>query len=248
MNLALLTFELRRAVRNRRTLMFSAVLPVFFFLTFAAGGDTEKLGGLSSRPYIMISMATYGAMNALFTGGGIIAGERAAGWPRQLRIAGLRSRDYLVAKTAIAYVAAVPGLLAVFALGAMTDVHMPPLQWLEAGASVLVGLLPIAALGIAIGYAARPQSLAPIFGIGSAMLSLLGGLWAPTETLPSGLQHVVRALPSYWSARAGRSVVLGSWVGWHGLFVIAGWTLALGALAAYAYRRDGLRPSAAGTT
>ncbi len=54
----------------------------------------------------------------------------------------------------------------------------------------------------------------------------------------SGLQHVLRALPSYWSTQAGRSVILDSWLGWEGVGVLAAWTVVFGACAARAYRRD----------
>lgn len=87
MNATLLRTEARRALRNRRTLLFAGVLPAVFFLTFSAGGGSDTLGGLTIGPYV-VSMATYGAMNALFTGCGLIAAERAVGWNRQLRVAG----------------------------------------------------------------------------------------------------------------------------------------------------------------
>lgn len=249
MNATLLRTEARRALRNRRTLLFAAVLPAVFFLTFSAGGGSDTLGGLTIGPYVMVSMATYGAMNALFTGCGLIAAERAVGWNRQLRVAGLRGSDYVATKALMAYLTAVPGLVAVFVLAALTrHVHLGALRWAEAGASVLLGLLPVAALGIAVGYAARPQSLQPLFGIGSALLALLGGLWVPAETFPHAIRVIMQLLPTYWSADAGRAVLRGTWLGWHGVAVIAVWTLLLGALAAFGYQRDALRPAAAGTT
>lgn len=249
MNATLLRTEVRRALRNRRTLIFAAILPAVFFLTFSAGGSGDKLGGLTVAPYVMVSMATYGAMNALFTGCGVIAAERAVGWNRQLRVAGLRGGDYVATKALISYLTAVPGLIAVFVLAALTrHVHLGAARWAEVAASVLLGLLPVAALGVAVGYAARPQSLQPLFGIGSALLALFGGLWVPAETFPHAIRVVMQLLPTYWSADAGRTVLRGTWVGWHGVAVIAFWTLLLGAVAAWGYQRDALRPAAAGTT
>ncbi|MGH9093613.1 MAG: ABC transporter permease [Acidimicrobiales bacterium] len=250
MNPALIQLEICRAVRNRRTLIFAAVLPVVFFLAFSAGsGGGNRLDGLAVAPYLMVSMAGYGTMNALFTGGGVIAAERSVGWPRQLRIAGLSPRDYIVTKVLVSYFMALPGLIVVFVVGALVkQVHMDATQWLAAGGSVLLSLIPISALGVALGYSARPQSLQPIFGIGSALLALLGGLWVPASTFPAWLRDVVQVLPTYWAGQAGRSAIQHSWVGVHGLVVLAAWAVAFGALAAWLYRRDSLRPSAAGTT
>jgi ABC-2 type transport system permease protein len=230
-------------------MMFAVILPAIFFLTFSAG-DQSKVAGLAVGPYVMISMATYGAMNALFTGGGLIAAERAIGWNRQLRIAGLAGRDYVVTKALMAYVTAVPGLIAVFILGAeVKNVSLDAGTWIAAAISILLGLLPVAALGIAIGYsAARPATLQPIFGLGSALLALLGGMFYPADLFPRVMKDIVELLPTYWSAEAGRAVLRGTWVGWHGTAVLLVWTLVFGALAAWMYRRDSLRPASAGTT
>ncbi|MCU4185316.1 ABC transporter permease [Acidiferrimicrobium sp. IK] len=248
MNPHLFRLELRRFVRNRRTLLFTAILPAVFFLTFSAS-SSGSIAGLNVAPYIMVSMATYGAMNALFVGGGVIAAERAIGWPRQLRVAGLSPREYVTSKVAVAYLTGIPGLLAVFVLGAAAKhVQLSAAHWLLAAVSILVGLLPVAVLGVAVGYAARPQTLQALFGIGSALLALLGGMFAPADNFPRVLLDVCKLLPTYWSADAGRAVLRGSWVGWHGALVLALWTVALGAAAAALYQRDALRPGVSGTT
>lgn len=248
MNTALLALDLRRAVRNRRTLVFAAGFPVLFFLAFSSGAS-GRVGGLDVGAYVMVSMATYGAMNALFTGAGAIAAERAVGWNRQLRVAGLSRRDYVATKVLVAYITAVPGLLAVLVVGdVVRHVQLDAAQWVGAAVSVLVGLLPVAALGVAVGYLARPQTLQAIFGIGSALLALLGGLWVPAEAFPRAFRDAMELLPTYWSAAAGRAVLRHGWVGWRGVTTIAVWTVVLSMVAAWLFQRDALRPGAAGTT
>jgi ABC-2 type transport system permease protein len=161
----LLHLELRRALRHRRTLGFAAVLPMVSFATFSSGANGQ-VGGLDVAPYVMVGMAAYGAINALFTGGGLIAAEPAVGWNRQLRIAGLSGRVYVATKALTCYLTALPGLLAVFALGALVrHVDLGSAQWVQAAAAILLGLAPVAALGIAIGYFARPQTLQPLFSM-----------------------------------------------------------------------------------
>ncbi len=248
MNRQLFRLELRRFGRNKRSLIFSVALPVVFFLTFSAG-TSGTIGGLSVAPYLMVSMATYGAMNALFVGGALIAAERSIGWPRQLRIAGLSPRQYVTAKVAVAYLTGIPGLVAVFLAGALCKhVHLSASHWLLAGVAILVGLLPVAVLGVAIGYAAQPRTLQAIFGIGSSMLALLGGMFAPADKFPAALRDLCKVLPTYWSADAGRAVLQGSWVGWRGAAVLLVWTGILGVAASALYRRDSLRPGVSGAT
>jgi ABC-2 type transport system permease protein len=199
----LLHLELRRALRNRRTLVFAAVLPMVSFATFSSGANGQ-VGGLDVAPYVMVGMATYGAINALFNGGGLIAAEPAVGWNRQLRIAGLSGRVYVAqalradglcgvaTKALICYLTALPGLLAVFALGALArHVDLGSAQWVPAAAAILLGLAPVAALGIAIGYFARPQTLQPLFSMVRRCWHCWGGLWVPAEAFPHVVQDVM---------------------------------------------------------
>lgn len=54
--------ELRRMVRNRRTVVFTLVMPAVFFLLFGTGSSsrTERVGGGNVTGYILVSMAVYG--------------------------------------------------------------------------------------------------------------------------------------------------------------------------------------------
>lgn len=70
-NATILRLELRRLLRNRRTVVFTLVMPVMFFLLFGlnrAYAD-QKAGHGNVAAYIMVSMAVYGAMVAT-TGAG----------------------------------------------------------------------------------------------------------------------------------------------------------------------------------
>src|SRR5215472_5960575 len=89
-NATVLRLEIRRVLRNRRNLLMTIVLPVFFFLLF---GVTQSYDNGSLRgghgnvsAFIMISMALYGAVLATTSGGAMVSIERAQGWSRQLRI------------------------------------------------------------------------------------------------------------------------------------------------------------------
>src|ERR687886_238515 len=70
-----LRLEVRRLLRNRRTLVFTVVMPVAFFLIF---GSSEPRS--DAKAYIMISLAVYGAMVAATSAGAAVAVERASGW------------------------------------------------------------------------------------------------------------------------------------------------------------------------
>ncbi|MCU1587946.1 MAG: type transporter [Frankiales bacterium] len=243
MSTAYLKAELLRILRNKRTVFFTVVMPVLFFLLFAQSTGSPSHGkvyaGLSVEAYYMVGMASYAATNALFTAGGRISVERKAGWNRQLRLAGVSGGTYLTTKVLLAYASALPGFVAVLVLASTTrGVDLPALRWVELLVSVLLALAPVAALGVLVGYVAGPDSLQPIFGFGTFLLAMVGGMLIPIGVFNDTLQTIFKLLPTYWTTFAGRQALAGDWVGWHGLGVLVGWTVGFGLLAARAYQRD----------
>jgi len=242
MNAAYILSEVRRTVRNTRFLIFAVGLPlVLFFVISSSAQDGSRLDSLTVTPYIMVSMATFGAMSGVFSTGGRIALERSLGWNRQLRLTALTGRQYVAGKAVTGFVVAVPALLAVFVAGAAKGVSFGAGRWTAIGASVLLALLPICALGIWLGYVIRADNQQAVSGGIYSVLALLGGLWVPIENFPRWVQDGAQALPVVWVAKAGRAAAQGSWVGWHGLLVLLAWTAVLAALAARAYGRDSAR-------
>lgn len=234
--------EVRRTLRNTRFLVFAVAMPLVLFFVISSGDDGSTLDGLRLAPYIMVSMGTLGAMSAVISTSGRIAQERSTGWHRQLRLTSLTGPQYVLGKAVTGFAVAVPALAAVFLAAALTKgVHLSALRWLGVGASVLVALLPLAALGIWLGYVVRGDNLQAVAGGVYSLLALAGGLYVPLENFPHALQEGMRALPMAWVAASGRDALQGSWVGWHGAAVLAAWTVALAALAARAYGRDAAR-------
>jgi len=235
-------FEVGRIWHNPRFLLFSVALPVIMFSAFTATNPADKLGPITVGPYIMISMASFGAMMSVVTVGTRIALERAGGWSRQLRLTALTGPQYLLCKVLGGFTLALPALIAVFVEAiALGRAHLSAGTYLTAGIWVLIGMVPLAALGILLGYVVRADNAGQLIGSMTSLLALAGGIWVPVESFPRWLADLVKALPMYWSADAGRQIVAGSWIGWHGLFVLAIWTVLLGRLAVHFYSRDQLR-------
>ena len=242
MTFALVRSEIRRSLRNPRYLIFALGMPLVLFAAFGAAASKEHLSGITVSAYVMVSMATFGAMSGVFSTGGRIAFERSIGWNRQLRLTALTGRGYVTAKTVAGFAIAIPSLVVVFAAGALAShVHLSAGRWLATGLSILLALLPIAALGIWLGYVAKAESVQAISGGVYSLLALLGGLWLPVTAFPRWIVDVVKDLPMYWVAQAGRQALGGGWVGWRGVAVLSIWTVAFGALASRAYRRSTLR-------
>jgi ABC-2 type transport system permease protein len=233
-------YELLRTFRNRRFLIFSLGFPlVIYYLIAAPNRNVSDLSGsgLSAPLYLMVGLAAFGTMSAMLSSGARIAGERAAGWNRQLRITPLTTRNYFRAKVLTGYVMALASLLLLYVAGATLGVSMSPSLWVKMTALILVGLVPFAALGILLGHSLTVDSIGPVMGGLTALLSIFGGAWFPISS--TGMMHDIAVLlPSYWLVQASHIAVGGKAWGTEGWIVMAAWTAVFTVLAARAYRRD----------
>jgi ABC-2 type transport system permease protein len=232
-------FELLRAFRNRRFFMFSLIFPLILYFVIAVPqrNTTDFAGtGISAPLYYMAGLASFGTMMSMISSGGRIAGERQAGWTRQLRITPLSPRSYFRAKVLASYALAITSLILLYIAGASLGVSLSAAKWLEMTALILVGLLPFAALGITLGHLMNVDSIGPVTGGTVSLLALVSGTWFPVT---HGFLHDVgQFLPSYWLVQAGHVATGGHAWGVTGWLVVGGWTVALGVTAVYAYRRD----------
>jgi ABC-2 type transport system permease protein len=232
-------YELVRSFRNRRFFVFTVGFPlVLYFLIAAPNRNVHSLGGsgISAPLYFMVGLAALGTMNAVVGAGGRIAVERTLGWTRQLRLTPLSTRAYFGTKAAVAYLTALLTIVALYAAGISLGVSLSAGRWLQMSALLLVGLLPFAALGIALGHMLSAEAVGPAIGGLGGLLGFLGGVWFP---LGDGIMRdIAQVLPSFWLVQASHVSLGGSGWGATGWLVVAGWTVALSLLAARAYRHD----------
>ncbi|QEC47303.1 ABC transporter permease [Baekduia soli] len=233
-------FELLRTLRNRRFLIFSLCFPLalFFLIAGPNRGDRDlQSTGLSAPLYFMVSMASWGTMTSMLSTGARIAGERQAGWNRQLRISPLSPHAYLRAKVLTAYCMALLSLGLLYVSGVILGVRLPAGEWLGMTGLIIVGLIPFGAAGILLGHVLTTDSMGPVLGGGTALLAILSGTWFPLSD--HGFIHgVAQYLPSYWLVQANRVALGGHAWSAHAWAVVAVWTAVLGVLAMRAYRRD----------
>src|ERR1700722_586480 len=140
----LVRLEVRRLLRNRRTMTLALVLPVFFFVGFGLNNSYvhQRAGRGNVSAVEMISIALYGAVAATATCGAMVSIERASGWSRQLRVTPLSPTAYVVIKMLTSLVLAAGSVGAVYLVGAVTNkVAMPPDLWVITGLCVWIGSL-----------------------------------------------------------------------------------------------------------
>ncbi|MGO4256816.1 ABC transporter permease [Marmoricola sp. RAF53] len=236
-NLTILRIELRRILRNKRAMIFTLVMPVILFLIIgtnsAYGNEREGSGNVSA--YIMISMATYGAVLAATSGGAVVATERALGWSRQLRLTPLSPVAYITVKSVVALFLGLGSVVAVNVVGVLNGkADMPVHVWIASAAIAWVGSIVFGAFGLFVGYLLPSENVMQVIGPVLAGLAAIGGLWFPIAP-GSVLDHISAFTPIYGLAHLARWPLYGGaphlvWVlnlvVWFSLFVAgAAWRM-----------------------
>jgi ABC-2 type transport system permease protein len=235
-NLTVLGIELKRMLRNRRTIIFTLVLPAALLLSFGGqDGWDDKAGSGNVAAYILVSMALYGAALTAAAGGSMVALERSLGWSRQLRLTPLHPIVYILMKAMVALVMGALAITAVNIVGLLQGkAEMPTHIWIITPFLTVVCTLTFAALGVFIGYVVPGENAMQILGPGLALMSFLGGVFIPLDQYSDAVRHVAYWTPMYGVAEIARAPLTHElpWfaivnaVGWFALFVAgAAWRM-----------------------
>jgi ABC-2 type transport system permease protein len=182
-NTTVLRIELRRMLRNRRTLFFTLIFPAALFFAFGSSdGWDDDAGKGNVAAYLMVSMALYAAALTAASGGATVAVERALGWSRQLRLTPLNPVVYIAMKAIMALVLGAVAITVVNLAGVVQGKpEMPLAVWFECAALTLVCATVFAALGLFAGYLVPGENAMQILGPGLALLSFLGNVFIPLD-------------------------------------------------------------------
>ncbi|HLZ95834.1 MAG TPA: ABC transporter permease [Candidatus Dormibacteraeota bacterium] len=237
-NLTFLYLEIRRLLRNRRTLLFTLILPLVFFFLFKSNKRIESSGGPEIAASTMIGVAVYGAMIAATSGGAMVSVERALGWSRQLRLTPLRPPAYVAIKLLTAMFLGLLSVSAVVVAGAVSGVQMDTRTLLLSALLAWVGAFVFAAFGLFMGYMLPSENVMQIISPVLAVFAFFGGLFIPVSLLPSAIQDLAPYMPTYGVAQIARYPLLGGSFDWTWILGAVLWTLAFAAGAMVLFRRD----------
>jgi ABC-2 type transport system permease protein len=240
----LVRLEVRRLVRNRRTLLLTMAVPAIFFLIFGLdsryAGLRDGDGNVSAS--ILISMALYGAVLATTSGGAMVSIERAAGWSRQLRITPLRPAAYVATKMASSMVLGALSVTVVYLVAAATGrPSMPVWAWTVTAAAVWAGSLLFAAFGLFVGYLFPSENVMQLIGFVLMLFSFGGGLFIPLRQFSPGLRTLARFTPLYGLNQLVHYPLTQSGFSWTWVANLAVWLAVFTAGAVLRLRRDTAR-------
>lgn len=241
-NLTLLGIEVRRMVRNRRTIIFTLVLPAALLLSF--GGQKyadHPVGSGNVGAFILISMGLYGAALTSAAGGSMVALERSLGWSRQLRLTPLRPVAYIVVKALVALVMGALSIVTVYLVGVVQGkAVMPTRVWIEAAIITLFCTLTFAALGVFVGYVFPGENAMQVLGPGLALLSFLGGVFIPLDQYVDWVREIAYWTPMYGVAEISRAPLTGD-LPWYAVVNALAWFMIFVCGAAWRMSKDTAR-------
>jgi ABC-2 type transport system permease protein len=235
-NLTAIRLEIRRVLRNRRTLMFLLLFPNLFFYLFGVVGGAAR-GGTAAIALVMINMAVYGAMGGTTSGGATVALERSLGWSRQLRLTPLAPSAYIAMKVLVSMFLGAVAIGSTFIVGSLNGVHMSASVWIMSALAAWVASFVFAAFGLFMGFLLPSENVMQFAGPLLAIMSLFGGIFIPLKALPKTLQTIAQFTPTFGVGQLARAPFSGDPI-LVPLLSVLGWTLLFGVSAMWLFRRD----------
>jgi ABC-2 type transport system permease protein len=243
-NLTALKLEIRRLLRNRRTVIITMIFPIFFFLIFGLNKAyaSDKAGHGNVAAFVMISLALYGAVFATTSGGAMVSIERAQGWSRQLRLTPLSAAAYIMIKVLTALVLGAASVIVVYIVGLATNkASMPGYLWIVTALCVWIGSLLFAAFGLFMGYLLPTENVMQFLGLILSLLSFAGGLFVPLSQFPQAVQDVAKFTPLYGLNELVHAPLLGTGVVWTWPVNVLAWLIIFSGGAIWRFRKDTAR-------
>ena len=222
-----------------RTPSYSLVTVIIPGMIFVILGTSLTETPLKAN-LVLGSFCVFATLGVAFFQFGVgIANERESPWERYARVLpahpGVRLASTILAS--LVFVAAAVGILIAIAL-LTTNAQMNATAWARMLFGVLVGAIPMAALGVAIGYWTTPKAALPVANLLYILLAFLGGIFLRPELMPDFLNQISWLTPVRHICELTWAGVLGLPWSSDSFLLLLGYTILFTVLAVAGYRRD----------
>jgi len=237
-------YELLKNIRIPVYAISTIAFPLMFYVLFGIVlGHGNSGDRRDTATYVLATMGCFGVMAVSLFGFGVsLAIERGQGWLQVKRASPMPVSAYFAAKLFSAVVFSTTIMLLLLAVGtAFGGVRLPLGTAAKLIAILVAGAIPFSAMGLAIGYFAKPNSAPAVVNLIYLPMSFCSGLWIPLFMLPHGLQVLAKALPPFHLSQLALNAVglapnpTPAWGHVEALFAL---TLVSLGVAAWGYRRD----------
>jgi len=243
-NATALKLEVRRTVRNKRTVIITMIAPVFLFFVIGlqSGNQNVVYGHGNYSAYVMVSLMLYGAVFATSNAGAAVSIERTQGWSRQLRLTPLSSGAYIAMKVVSAMALSLAPVIIVTVVGLATHkASMPGYLWIVSPLCVWVASPLFAVFGLFVGYLLPPENVIQLLGLILTLLAFAGGLFVPLSLMPGGVQAIAKWTPEFGLNELVHAPLLGHGVDWTWIVNVVLWLAIFSAGAMWRFGKDTAR-------
>ena len=237
-------YELLKNMRIPVYAISTVTFPVMFYVLFGIVlGSGNPANRNENATYMLATMGCFGVIAvALFGFGVSLAMERGQGWLQVKRASPMPVSAYFLGKLCSAVVFSTVIMLLLLAIGfTFGGVRLPIAMAAKLVGILVAGSIPFSAMGMAIGYFAKPNSAPGLVNLIYLPMSFCSGLWIPLFMLPHGLRVLAKVLPPYHLSQLALNavgMVDNPTPAWGHVEALIAFTLVFLGLAAWGYRRD----------
>jgi ABC-2 type transport system permease protein len=237
-------YELLKNIRIPVYAISTVAFPLMFYVLFGIVlGSGNPANRNENATYMLATMGCFGVIAvALFGFGVSLAIERGQGWLQVKRASPMPVSAYFLGKLCSAVVFSTVIMLLLLAIGfAFGGVRVPIATAAKLVGILVAGSIPFSAMGMAIGYFAKPNSAPGLVNLIYLPMSFCSGLWIPLFLLPHGLRVFAKLLPPYHLSQLALNavgMVNNPTPAWGHIEALIAFTLLCLGLFGWGYRRD----------
>ena len=235
-------YEFLKSLRLPAFSVSTIAFPTLFYVMFGLSFNQGLLGRLNTATYYLVTYGTFGVMGTALFGFGVgIAAERGQGWMRLKRASPMPPMAYFFAKMMMSAIFGAIILMVLFTLGSLFgNVNLSWLQMLKLMLILVLGTIPFAAMGMAMGYIAGPNSAPVIVNLLYLPMAFASGLWVPIQFLPKLVKNIAPYLAPYHLSKLAFAAVGAKPDNqfWQHIGVLSLYTVIFLLLAVFLYKRD----------
>ena len=204
--LAVITMDIKLALRLRAVIFFNYLFPLIFFFTFA----TVLKGNAGDMAFVVTMSVTLGVLGSGFFGAGIRAiQERELGILRRYKVTPITPAPLLVGSMITGWIIFIP-YIALLLLMAHYIYGMPlPKHFFELLAFISLGLIAFRALGLVLASVANTMQEGTILvQLFYFPMLLLSGATFPAEKFPRIMQIIHNFIPATYLVKSMQNIML----------------------------------------
>jgi imidazolonepropionase-like amidohydrolase/ABC-type multidrug transport system permease subunit len=205
--LALISLDLRLAVRQKSVIFFNYLFPLVFFFVFAQFSHAERGAGMTS---ILALVTTFGVLGSGLFGAGMRAvQEREANILRRYKVTPISPLPLLVASIFTGWVLFMPSIVLMLALAHFVYGMPWPPALFSLLAFISLGIAAFRSIGLILASVANSMQESQILiQLTYLPMLFLSGATFPTTMFPPWLQTVAHFIPTAYLVTGVKAILL----------------------------------------